>query len=168
MIRSKIFLMVFVLALGLTPASAQTHARNSASPEQRKSLGPKGVLTHERQMQLAAALATHGHNIPMPHDVAAALGITNSEAESMRQLTLKGVPSGYHVYAPLSDGGFLVAFSDETTVRTYRFDRHTRLVAAISEVAKGPVSISLSNARRPAAVETKNWADMADELQAGR
>jgi len=104
----------------------------------------------------------------MPDAFAAALGITKSEAENLRQLTVKGVPSGYHIYAPLSDGGFLVAFSDETVVRTYRFNRHTRLVAAISEVAKGPIGIRLSNAQGPAAVETKSWADMADELQDGR
>jgi hypothetical protein len=166
--RSKTYLIAIALALGLTHASAQTPARNSASSAPHESLGPKGILTPERQKVLAAALAIHGHNFPMPHALVAALGLTNSDAENMRQLTLKGVPSGYHVYAPLSDGGFLVAFSDETSVRTYRFDGRTRLVAAISEVHKGPVSIPLSNAKRAAAVETKSWAEMADQLRDGR
>jgi hypothetical protein len=164
----RTYWIAITLALGLTHAWAQTSARIGTSIVPHKSLGPKGVLTHERQVVLATALATHGHNFPMPHEIAAALGIPYSEAENMRQLTFKGGGFGYHVYAPLSEGGFLVAFSDETAVRTYRFDRRTKLVAAISEVPKRPISISLFNAKGPAAVETKNWADMADQLQDGR
>ena len=166
--RSKTHLITIAMALGLTHAWAQTPARISASPTSHESLGPEGVLTPGRQKILAAALATHGHNFPMPHEVAAALGITKSEAENIRQLTLKAVPLGHHVYAPLSDGGFLVALADETTVRSYRFDRHMRLVAAISEVSKGLTKTPLSNAKCPAAAETKNWADLADDLRDGK
>jgi hypothetical protein len=139
-----------------------------ASTVSHQSLGPKGLLTHERQMVLATALTAHGHNFPMPQAVAAALGVAKSEAVNLRQLTLREGPFGHRIYAPLSDGGFLVALSDETAVRTYRFDKHAKLVAAISELAKGPIGVPLSHARGPAAVETKEWADLADQLQEGR
>ena len=166
--QSKTRLITIMMALGLSHAWAQAPARISASPASHQSLGPEGILTPGRQKILAAALTTHGHNSPMPHEVAAALGITKSEAENIRQLTLKAVPFGFHVYAPLSDGGFLVALVDDTTVRSYRFDRHMRLVAAISEVSKELTKTPPSNAKRPAAVETKEWADLADDLRDGK
>jgi hypothetical protein len=166
--QSKIHLITIVMALGLSHAWAQAPARIGASPATHQSLGPEGILTPGREKILAAALTTHGHNFPMPHEVAAALGIPKSDAENIRQLTLKAVPFGHHVYAPLSNGGFLVALDDGTTIRSYRFDRNMRLVAAISEASKGLTKTPLSDAKRPAVVETKEWADLADDLRDGK
>src|ERR1700678_1228095 len=96
--RGRNYLVAIALALGLTSAQAQTAPHES--------LGPKGVLTAERQKLLLEAVATQGKNFSVGAPVATALGINESEAVNLRQIATKDkISTAIHVFVPLSDGG---------------------------------------------------------------
>lgn len=156
--RRKTYLVAIALALGLTGAQAQSAPHES--------LGPKGVLTAERQQVLSEALTKSGREVPLSAAVATALGLSNGSEIKIVQIATKAKEDGhYHVYYLLPSGDILLSIVDTEKARNYRLDAHLRLVEAVTAIESVPTVIPVSDAQITVEEELRYWAGIADQLK---